>query len=126
TVVLPASAVPATPTPIAFMMQTERLAMGPGTGTGGPKKQLASRSHAPIGVPPTHWLSALHAPVPSVPGAPFRQCRAGPAPRVQSVVPLDMSERRVPGASCALAGAGARTPSNAAIATSTVAAVPFI
>ena len=70
------------------MMQTERLAMGPGTGTGGPKKQLASRSHAPIGVPPTHWLSALHAPVPSVPGAPFRQCRAGPAPRVQSAGPL--------------------------------------
>jgi len=43
-----------------------------------------------------------------------------------SLVPLDMSERRVPGTSCALAGAGARTPSNAAIATTTVAAVPFI
>src|SRR5947207_1347440 len=107
--VLPASAVPATPTPIAFMMQTERLAVGPGTGTGGPKKQLASRSHAPIDVLPRHWPSALHAPVPSVPGAPFRQCLAGPAPRVQSAGPLP--------------GSG---PTASAIATTTVAALPFI
>src|SRR5207249_7564354 len=43
-----------------------------------------------------------------------------------SLGPLDSSERSVAGTSCALAGAGARTPSNAAIATTTVAALPFI
>src|SRR5439155_819754 len=104
---------------MAFMMQTERLAVGPGTGTGGPKKQLASRSHAPIDV---------------VPGLMVKRRRPSAGGGVGSVMvgvrlslgPLDLSQRSVPGTSCARAGAGACTPSNAAIATTTVAALPFI
>src|SRR2546430_2064600 len=52
-------------------------------GTGGPKKQLASRSHdpvVPLGQPP----SVRHASAP----VPFTQCLPGPPPSVQSAGPV--------------------------------------
>src|SRR5512143_426834 len=55
-------------------------------GIGGPKKQLASYWHVPT--PPPQCASEVHAPLPSVPGLPFRQCAFGPAPLVQSRGPL--------------------------------------
>src|SRR6185369_7450831 len=57
-------------------------------GIGGPKKQLASYWQVPM-LPP-QWASDVHAPWPSVPGLPFRQCAFGPAPLVQSRGPLPL------------------------------------
>src|SRR5262245_7441951 len=65
-----------------------QLESGPSdTGTGGPKKQRASRSHAPATTLPGQLVSAAHAPMPSVPVEPLRQWRPGPAPSVQSAGP---------------------------------------
>ena len=52
-------------------------------GTGGPKKQLASRSHDPV-VPLGQPLSVRHASAP----VPFTQCLPGPPPSVQSAGPV--------------------------------------
>src|SRR5690349_19443491 len=57
------------------------------TGTGAPKKQRASTSHAPASTSPGQLASVAHDPIPSVPGAPLRHRRPGPAPRVQSADP---------------------------------------
>ena len=66
----------------ALMEQTERAGIGPGTGVGGPKKQFASRAQALTVFPQS--VSEVQACGVDM----LTQCRAGPAPLVQSAGPV--------------------------------------
>src|SRR5262245_19952210 len=65
-------------------MQEDRNATEFGSGSGGPKKQLASSAQAPP--KPPQSASPVHAPWPSVPANPLMQWRPGPAALVQSLL----------------------------------------